>query len=195
MFESQRKLLFETPSSVIYPRKLDTAMRGSTTQAFRSRIQEKTINFEDQLISSHFTINNLIEAPDGPHCYALILEKLFHDSNTGRIRYTNTEVSWLRKGIISTNCNMEIQTAWMLENAELPLRLLVFDKLLEQKDQVTLPLVFENLGWLTHEMAKIVQRVYKIDAPHLLKEEPLRRLERQLLVNQAVIPFIDVKLT
>lgn len=93
MFESQRKLLFEIPSSLVYPRKLDTALRGSTLSAFRDRIQETVIPSDDLLITSHYHVCDILKMKSGESRYAILINKIFSDSKLLKKRYTQTETS------------------------------------------------------------------------------------------------------
>lgn len=48
MFESQRKILFKSPLTIIHSRKLDTALRSSTTQAFKKRLMSNSPSIDDR---------------------------------------------------------------------------------------------------------------------------------------------------
>lgn len=50
MDESQKKLLYETPSNIVFSRKLETALRASTVSNFHSRVKHQRLTRDDKLI-------------------------------------------------------------------------------------------------------------------------------------------------
>lgn len=83
----------------------------------------------------------------------------------------------------------------MMDKVELPSKTHILSGLAEQTTQVNIPLVFENLGYITHEMAKVIQQIYKIDSPSILKLDPGKRIAEQVGVNTATIDCLGLKLT
>lgn len=51
MDESQRKLLYDTPSNIVFSRKLETALRASTVHNFHNRVKHQRLTNDDKLIT------------------------------------------------------------------------------------------------------------------------------------------------
>ncbi|QKI28861.1 hypothetical protein [Solanum melongena chuvirus-like virus] len=80
MFESQTKLLFDSPFGVVHSRKLDTALRDSTVKQFTSRYYSKKFKFDDRLFlhtfSYHFPHSRLSSASVNSHVWPKLFDKI-----------------------------------------------------------------------------------------------------------------------
>jgi len=187
MFEGQKMLVYETPSSLIYPRKLDTALRASTVECFLTRVMERELKRDDHLILYHFKPEDILTATHCPYLYAMILDKVIYDSNTLGLRYTKAQTSWLRQAQTGIKNNIEIQCGWMLSNTELAIAQEVMKDMTNKHAEESIPLLFENIAWLFHEFAKIVQKLYQIDSTQYLKKSPEEMQEEQIKHNFAIV--------
>lgn len=117
MFEGQSGLIYQTPSFLIFSRKLDTALRHSTIRAFQDKVRNDKLTRDVHLITHHFSPVEILSAIDGQSLYAMTLRSIISDSDQKRIRYTHGVTSWLRSTVSVANQNIEVQTAWMLSQA------------------------------------------------------------------------------
>lgn len=145
MFEGQKMLVYETPSSLIYPRKLDTALRTSTVDSFKTRIVERELKQDDHLVLFHHKVEDVLSAEQCPHLYAMLLDKVIYDSVTHGVRYTKTQVSWLRQAQTGIKTNIEIQYGWMLSNNELNTAREILKDISNKHTTEEIPLLFENI--------------------------------------------------
>lgn len=166
MFEGQKMLVIETPSLLIYARKLDTALSSTTVENFKTRLMEMELKKDDHLILHHYDQEALLKAPPSPELYPMILSSVIHDSTILGRRYTKTQTSWLRQAQKGIQRNIEIQCGWMLRNTDLKIRKEVMKDMDKRHKYEIIPLLFENIAWLCHEFAKVVQKLYQIDSPH-----------------------------
>lgn len=195
MFEGQKMLVYETPSSLIYPRKLDTALRASTVQNFKTRIMDKQLKRDDHLILYHYSTEVLLKSQSAPELYAMILNRVINDSVTNGTRYTKAHTSWLRTAQTGIRKNIEIQCGWMLSNTFLRTRAESLKDMDKKFKTEEIPLLFENIAWLCHEFAKVVQKIYQIDSPQFLKKPPKEMQEEQVKHNSITLPAIGLKIT
>lgn len=195
MFEGQKMLVYETPSSLIYARKLDTALRASTVDNLKIRLMEKDLKRDDHLLLHHYDNDTLLKAPAALELYALILSQVIYDSTMVGKRYTKAQTSWLRQAQAGIRQNIEIQCGWMLKNTDLGTARESMKDMNRRHRNENIPLLFENIAWLCHEFAKVVQKLYQIDSPQFLKKPPAEMQAEQVKHNYYHMDGIDLKMT
>jgi len=156
---------------------------------------EKELKQDDHLILHHYTTESILGAPPCPELYALLLNKVFNNTTIHGIRYTKAQTSWLRQAQTGIMANIEIQCAWMLTNTHLKIRNEALKDMSKKHKEEDIPLLFENIAWLCHEFAKIVQKLYQIDSPQFLKKPPTEMQAEQVKHNTTYLEALRLKIT
>lgn len=194
MFISQTKVSFETPSSIIYERKFDTAIRSSTVTNFINRQIQNTTSFDDSLIleSRHFS------APENwsikSDCYARILNKIL---NNAPYIYDRRSVSEeVARNLDMIGENIMFQSQYMHSNNQLPNKPEVMrglKKLLTNTDMDDTLLALYNYSKIFQSVVDDSYRIniYKEKYRKLSNDEKLANI---LKINHKYIKEMDMTL-
>jgi len=120
--ESQKKLLWENPTSIVYDKKLDTALRDGLIRKSRTdldNVQESSLSFDTKLILKHVDKFDLREAVTHNGCYAEILDVILSKSNEGFIM-SGVSNRKLTKCYNAAKLNLACQHGFAMTCSELP---------------------------------------------------------------------------
>lgn len=87
--ESQTKMLWDHPTSLVYDKKLDTALRKTSVRMMKDKIEmerESHLPFDVKLLLSNIQKDLVLDADTDNSCYGHILKKILTDSKS-RIAY------------------------------------------------------------------------------------------------------------
>lgn len=98
--ESQKQMLWSHPSSLVYEKKLDTALRKTSIRMMTEMISHREYNdynFDTKLLLRHVRKDDLLYMDTDNSCYAKILKLVFSDSSSRSILFP-------RKSQVMTKC-------------------------------------------------------------------------------------------
>jgi hypothetical protein len=174
MDESQRKVRIDQPSSLLYERKFDTAIRQSTLNELNIRIStSKTTEDDDFLLITTDPVLSLDPVKIDPHLnlYAIILTDLL-----GRVNNVPHNTPWLGRTLNLIGKNVEIQLAAAEMSIEPSLRpllrpLVAHAKLCGMKS----PLI-NMIAEFAHELSGCIELLGKTSA--ITRKKQLSRVDK-----------------
>nr|QPB73971.1 RdRp [Hymenopteran chu-related virus OKIAV147] len=158
MFSSQKKQLFETPHSLVYPRKLDVALRKSTIDCFKERLRSGCTTLDDRMITFHHSKDHLLDMEPDPSAYAQILGTIISVTDQG---LTLGEYKELKKFDDISDCVnklMLIQMRSLLRNYHLPNKDEVIGKFILQERKLDMPRIVKNLLIVLESLTKVIEK-------------------------------------
>lgn len=157
MDESQRKIRLDQPSSLIYPRKFDTAIRKSTLIEFQQRLDTDTLTFDDNLLwieaDPDIPCSTLKVDPQLNLC-GLILSDLILRKDSLSVNGT-----WLQRAVELAAKNFTMQTGILEQGVEPGLQPL-FGPLRDHVSKTfqTDPLL-STLAAFAHDLTEVIERL------------------------------------
>lgn len=182
MFESQTQVAFETPSSIVYERKLDTALRDTTRLAFFSRIKENKNNEFDDLLLGHLTIADLEKSSAVPNMFAYLYQAVVNDQSRGN-RVGMKKDNWINRAIEIVKTVVLTQISWMKDKDTLPNVRAFHKKLDHYLSKLDIDQTMSGLCWIVHHISDLSQFIHRISAPKYYTLDKAERLKARLLVN------------
>lgn len=193
MFTSQRKVLFETPSSIVYERKFDTALRDSLVDAFLYRRSSNQPTEDDRYLLESTRIDWTQNIEPDPSLYAQILSKILHDSFQG-LRYDDKTQGLTKKIAKLSGIVIDTQLQWMLEQNQLPNKLDVLQKYQETSRRTRSDIVMDNLLTVCSIFQDQVEGINKIKRYQIRNLQEDERIEATIRENYWTCPYTRVQM-
>lgn len=189
--DSQRQVQFASPSSIVFPRKFDTALRSSYAINFKNRIRDRRLTNDDRLLTRSPYCYDIEESKTTGELHSQILNKILIDSKSSH-QYVST--SQLDTRVIHTVITENIMLQWehMHRNNHLPNVTNTQDGLLHLLTKKPFTILEKNLIWYAAALEEIVTKLNKIHASNVVKLPILERQEQQLRMNHAKIDELDL---
>lgn len=114
---SQRQVSYDVPSTLVYDRKFDTAIRQSQIDGFFSRLEDKErLTKDDKILIGNIKEEEIVYSPT-PHLYAEILIKIIQASEAGIINKSPDNVD-IKKMMDLSEKVLSIQLQYIMEGVD-----------------------------------------------------------------------------
>nr|QQP18758.1 RNA-dependent RNA polymerase [Soybean thrips chu-like virus 1] len=183
MFASQTKHLYETPHSLVFERKLDTALRASTVLSFQDRIRTSTTTLDDKLLLSGLDEAYIQDLPISSTAYSDILLSILDDT-VDRVSFTTLDDA---KRVMRTSDArdkiLRIQMGLLLEHYDLPNRNTILSGLSLTSSKARDNELVRNLLEIIRRMNQLIEYSNKIHAVSKKDKNDAELLAAQSKVN------------
>lgn len=152
---SQNKVSFDTPSSIIYERKFDTAIRRTQLTAFFARMTNDTCTDDDKLILDSPMYNNQKILKTSPDCYARILQTTLkmHFTHSSKGKQKNQLPNIIRL----IHKNLQFQFGYMQQTNNLPNKPILVSKMKSFLNNIIIPSELINLIELAEWFNNVIE--------------------------------------
>lgn len=158
MFESQRKMFFQVPMSITYPRKLDTALRNTTTSSYKYRLQLGKPSFDDKLFTNALS---LIDSELDPRVVAEnqhLWPRLVSDMLEGKLQVSDTAPYRRISELVSKHVEIQLKHN-NRQNRHGNSRLKQDHLDMYSEKMKSIPPEIHHMGYLASKLEKIVERL------------------------------------
>jgi len=157
MFASQKKVSLESPSSIIYERKFDTALRLSHLQQFITKKNECSNDLDIILITNSNFIDDQEQYILTPEAYATLLKIIITKTDCGE-RISNFSIPLVVNSYRLSKANIDFQLNYMLSQNYLPNKMGLYNKFKIFMEACTPTTLIKNLidfaSWLSDTIEK-----------------------------------------
>ncbi|APG78831.1 RNA-dependent RNA polymerase [Wenling chuvirus-like virus 2] len=192
--ESQKMLLWAAPSSIVYDKKLDTALRSTSVRMIKQLLSDgdaTSYNLDINLLLQHYNESDLLYTLTDNSCYARILNHLFRMTRNRQNLYPNASKNLVRAYNMAMD-NMHFQHHYSMQSNELHTKRLANRSLHELSRKMMPTLLIRNLMGLSDQFRSIIDRT-----PHLKRaldknltpEDKVKLLAKE---NKCVIACLDI---
>ena len=165
IFSSQKKVLLESPSSIFYERKFDTAIRQSTVTNFFDRHQRNEPTDDDKLLSRSILFNLPDSTAPSTLAYTDILSRIFLDSKNHELYQPKTSMKVNKTLSQVLYKTLEIQVTHMMEKYELSNKENIISSLHQKNGKLDLPLLLTNLLSISKIFYDVIEQCHNIHSP------------------------------
>ncbi|ALP32028.1 putative RNA-dependent RNA polymerase [Imjin River virus 1] len=185
---SQRQVSYDVPSSLVYDRKFDTAIRQSQIDGFFSRLEEpERLNKDDKILLGNIKEEDIIRSPT-PHLYAEILIRILETSEAGVINKSSNNVD-IKKMMDLSEKVLSIQLQYIMEGVDPSIKKNHVHKLLTKlREQDVDPLV-ANLLNAAHCVSIMIEDSYVINKYKLDNTEDASEILRSC--KSSLLEYLD----
>uniref|UniRef100_A0AAT9JN67 RNA-directed RNA polymerase n=1 Tax=Nasutitermes takasagoensis chuvirus 1 TaxID=3133479 RepID=A0AAT9JN67_9VIRU len=188
---SQRQHIFSTPTSLVFSRKFDVALRSSYAVNFLQRVRDGSLTHDDQLLTQSCYSPDFEQCRTSGELYSKVLRTVVTCSIQGKTFGTKPPpyISDLQQELKRT---LSIQWEYMHSNNFLPNRTEQMNKVIHKLESLSLDLVDINLIGLCTELGQLVDKLHRIHATDLDRYPSREKLSKQLTLNHHVITDFDL---
>ncbi|AJG39067.1 polymerase [Wuchang Cockroach Virus 3] len=192
MFMSQTQVSYEIPTSGIYERKFDTAIRNSFDRAMHDRHEANNESVDDKLLSGSTKVQtDIYRAKTSPDYYPRILLGIFGTNfNVSELKETRKLLS-RRKSIVRKT--MEIQISYSLKQnytyANHRIKRL-FNSYISNREE---PKDIDKLIAMSLWLSNVVEKMALMNAEKYRAMEEDEKLTSLYKINHASCPYLPLK--
>lgn len=193
MFASQRTVMFETPSSLVFPRKLDTALRDTSVKSFNARFEMNKSTDDDMFINDNVQINwdeDMIKNSDSSF-YSRILLHILTLSQNG-ILFTKKKIADIGQIFSLLKDTTQIQLQWMLNQNFLPNKEILQTKIKRYFATRQSNVVLQNILSIAQSFADLIEKTQKIKRQYIKSKRGADRIEAVIKENHVRIDQIGL---
>lgn len=185
---SQRQVSYDVPSSLVYDRKFDTAIRQSQLDSFFERVDfPERRTKDDNLLLMNVKVEEIVREPT-PHLYTEILSKILASSEAGVINKSPNNVD-IKKMMDLSEKVLSIQLQYIMEGVDPSVKKDHVHKLFTRlREQDVDPLV-ANLLNAAHSVSIMIEDSYLVNKYKLDNTEDA--LEIAKTCKSALLEYLD----
>ncbi|AJG39074.1 polymerase [Wuhan Mosquito Virus 8] len=159
---SQRQVSYDVPSSLVYDRKFDTAIRQSQIDGFFLRMEiPERLNKDDHILLRNINEEDIVRSPT-PHLYTEILSRILTSSEAGIINKSPHNVD-MKKMMDLSEKALSIQLQYIMEGVDSSVKKNHAHKILTKlREQDVDPLV-ANLLNAAHCISIMIEDSYVVN--------------------------------
>uniref|UniRef100_A0AAT9J9Z8 RNA-directed RNA polymerase n=1 Tax=Blattella germanica chuvirus 1 TaxID=3133478 RepID=A0AAT9J9Z8_9VIRU len=194
MDESQRQYMFQTPSSLVFSRKFDIALRDSYASNFFARIRENRSTTDDLLIirSPQYVPN--VTYHTGSTLNAAVLSKILNLENYEELFHTHGS-PYTHNLYDLAKQNITMQLDYMHAKNFTPSRTNLFSSLAQWGREMKPDHHIDQLMQYQKALSAIIEKLNAIHSPKIQSLGEKAKAEASLKVNHANIPEMRLSLT
>lgn len=196
MFMSQKSVTYAVPSSIVYERKFDTAIRKSQIENFISRKEKNIPTYDDRLILESKLYNKDFPLRSNPDCYARILDILIHRTDQqGLSNLIQTDLkmtSFLPRIYDLVIQNLKIQVGYMHGNNHLPNKKTFMQQFSSYIDNIEVDIQISNLLHMATWLGTLIEESNNVNDPKYRDNDAKIRLENLLRVNHKTHKELEI---
>lgn len=195
--ESQKQVLWSHPTSVVYEKKLDTALRDSSIRLMKREIENEipsNYKFDLKLLTRYRNPKDILHMKTDNTCYAVILDHILSESRD-KVFMSHNDTRLLSKCFSLGKKNLSFQHNYSTQSNDLPSASEATQSLQEKLSNFQPTVLIANLMHASKEFRNVIDKTALTKRRLDNSLDDSQKIEELSKSNSAYVRTLETKLT